>query len=144
MCILLVRAVSDLPQQTVILVMRTYPEPDDVAILDDPYGAVVYVHTHRIYRTPPSNALEVQTLDAAGLARKTDMPRAPAASRSQGAGDKRPRSPAVYMSARLKVFRFERLRSAGSTRLKSFGRHTFQEGFGFGAAEKLVPAPLRL
>ena len=68
------------------------------------------------------------------------MPRVPAASRSQGADDRRPRSPAAYMSARLKVFRIERIRSAGSVRLKGLGRHTLQEGLRFWPAEKFVPS----
>ena len=37
---------SDLPQQTVIFVVRTYPEPNDVGVLYDAYGAIVYIHAH--------------------------------------------------------------------------------------------------
>ena len=41
--------------------MWANPEPHDVASVQNAQGAIVDTHTHRVRRTPPAHALEIQT-----------------------------------------------------------------------------------
>ena len=40
--------------------VRTDPEPFDIAIVQDTYSTLAHAHSHRVHRTPLARTLEVQ------------------------------------------------------------------------------------
>jgi hypothetical protein len=52
--------VRSLPEQALIIIVRTDPKPGDRVILKQPNSAVVYPDARGVHRPPSANALKVE------------------------------------------------------------------------------------